>query len=265
VDRREVLARFDSQIRQRLTPPRPGWTVERVGRVKRCTTPDDAEWGNFVEWTDLGADDAVEEIAAQIEHFGALGRRFEWKYYAYDRPADLPGLLAAAGFVPEEEESVLVGEVDSVLAEIGTVMPPAGVTLRHAGPGDWDGIGRLQEAVWDRRLDEMVDELREESSSPGDALRVHVAVAHGEVVSAAWVRFHEGTDFASLWGGATRREWRGRGIYRALVSRRAAEARQRGLRYLQVDASADSRPILERFGMEVLTTTTPFVWSPPGG
>jgi hypothetical protein len=36
----------------------------------------------------------------------------------------------------------------------------------------------------------------------------------------------------------------------------------RGYRYLQVDASAESRPILERLGFVCLAQTTPYVWSP---
>jgi hypothetical protein len=34
------------------------------------------------------------------------------------------------------------------------------------------------------------------------------------------------------------------------------------LRYIEVDASDDSRPILERLGFDAVTTTTPYVWSP---
>ena len=72
-----------------------------------------------------------------------------------------------------------------------------------------------------------------------------------------------GTDFAGLWGGATLREWRSRGIYRALVARRAQLAATRHVPYLQVDASSDSAPILRRLGFQALTTTTPYVWTPP--
>ena len=54
--------------------------------------------------------------------------------------------------------------------------------------------------------------------------------------------------FATLQGGATLPEWRSRGVYRALVARRAVLAAERGCEYLQVDASDDSRPILERLG-----------------
>ncbi|NUP19725.1 MAG: GNAT family N-acetyltransferase [Streptomyces sp.] len=98
-----------------------------------------------------------------------------------------------------------------------------------------------------------------------DEISVHVAEADGEVVSAAWLVFRAGTGFASLWGGSTSAEWRGRGIYRALVATRAALAVARGVTYLHVDASDDSAPILRRLGFEGVTTTTPYIWSPEGG
>jgi cysteine synthase len=56
--------------------------------------------------------------------------------------------------------------------------------------------------------------------------------------------------------------WRGRGIYKATVAYRAGLAAERGFRLLEVDASNDSRPILERLGFVPVTTTTPFIWSP---
>jgi GNAT superfamily N-acetyltransferase len=89
-----------------------------------------------------------------------------------------------------------------------------------------------------------------------------VAEAAGAVVSAGWVRFVAGSGFATLWGGGTLPAWRGHGIYRALVAQRATLARRRGYRHLEVDASDDSRPILERLGFAAVTTTTPFVWTP---
>jgi GNAT superfamily N-acetyltransferase len=69
---------------------------------------------------------------------------------------------------------------------------------------------------------------------------------------------HLGTDFASLWGCGTLPAWRRRGVFRALVAHRAALASAKGFRYLQVDASADSRPILQSLGFVELATTTPF-------
>jgi GNAT superfamily N-acetyltransferase len=84
-------------------------------------------------------------------------------------------------------------------------------------------------------------------------------------VCSARIEFYPGTDFAGLWGGGTEPEWRGRGVYRALVAERARLAAERGFRFLQVDATADSRPILERLGFRMLATTTPHVWEPTVG
>lgn len=91
-----------------------------------------------------------------------------------------------------------------------------------------------------------------------------MAEAGGQLVAAAWLVIRAGTDFAGLWGGSTLPGWRGRGVYRALVDHRAQLAAARGVLFLQVDASAASRPILQRLGFTAVTTTTPYVWSPPG-
>ena len=76
------------------------------------------------------------------------------------------------------------------------------------------------------------------------------------------MRFPSGTEFATFWGGFTLPDWRRRGIYRALVAHRAKLAVARGRGYIEVDASDNSRPILERLGFIPVTTTTPYVWSP---
>ena len=47
-------------------------------------------------------------------------------------------------------------------------------------------------------------------------------------------------------------------MFRALVSHRAVLARDRGSRYLQVDAMPASRPVLERMGFHAMAQTTPW-------
>jgi GNAT superfamily N-acetyltransferase len=87
-----------------------------------------------------------------------------------------------------------------------------------------------------------------------------IAWAGDVPVSAGRVELHDGTEFASLWGGGTVLDWRGRGVFRALVAHRALRARDRGFRYLQVDALPTSRPILQRMGFQPLAETTPWMY-----
>ena len=69
-----------------------------------------------------------------------------------------------------------------------------------------------------------------------------------------------GTEFAGIWGGATRPEWRGRGIYRALTAARARSALALGKRLMHSDSTEFSRPILERAGLVKVSATAPYMW-----
>jgi GNAT superfamily N-acetyltransferase len=139
------------------------------------------------------------------------------------------------------------------------------VSLREVTErADFERIAQMEEEVWQLEHSWLAEMLERERTTDPDSISVVVAEADGAAVCAAWIRFERGTDFATLWGGATLPAWRGRGIYRATVAYRANLAAERGFRYLEVDASDDSRPILERLGFVAVTTTTPFVWHPPG-
>jgi GNAT superfamily N-acetyltransferase len=139
------------------------------------------------------------------------------------------------------------------------------VRIRRAGDRtDFDRIAQLQTEVWNEDWNWLAGDLAERQAAAPDDLAIFVAEAGSQVVSAAWLVRSPGTDFATLWGGATLAQWRGKGIYRALVARRAQYALQVGNRYLQVDASADSAPILQRLGFVAVATTTPYLWTPPG-
>ncbi|MDP9869833.1 MULTISPECIES: GNAT family N-acetyltransferase [Streptosporangium] len=253
------LHAYDAQLRGR---PVPGRTVERVGPVLRIVS--DGHGQGSLTYRDLGGLEGAELdafIAAQRDFFTEIGRPVEWKYHGYDLPADLPVRLAAAGFEPEERETVMVGEA----AGLATVpVPPEGVRLREAaGRADLERIREMEEAVWEADRGWLPDLLERDMAGPGDRCAVVLAEAGEQVVCAAWMRFHEGTDFVSLWGGSTLKEWRGRGVYRAMVAHRAGLAVARGFRLVQVDASEDSRPILARLGLAAVATTTPYVWVPP--
>ena len=256
-----LLAAFDEQARAEPPVPAAGVWHESDGELLRVV----GQVRGFISAPrDAGARGAELDrlIARQRDYFAARGEAVEWKTYDYDEPADLPARLRAAGFVPEEPETVLVAPAAAVAA---VPVLPGGVVLRQVtADADMRRIAAMESRVWDSDRGWTGDHLIREVAAAPDDYVVLTAEAAGQVVAAGWVEFRPGSQFAGLWGGATLREWRGRGIYRALVARRAQLAAARDVRYLQVDASSDSAPILRRLGFQALATTTPYVWTPPG-
>ena len=258
----EILAAYDSQLRRLVPRAVPaGHNYELLGPLLRVT----GQRRGFIESArDLGVEGMTLDrmIVEQRDYFARRGEAVEWKTRAHDLPHDLESRLSAAGFVAEDRETVLVGETATMM---GVPVVPEGIRVRQASERpDLEHIAAMKSEVWAADYSWVAADLSGRLASDPDNLVVFLAEASGAVVSAAWLEINPGTDFAGLWGGATLPAWRGRGIYKVLVAARAQVAAARGVKYLQVDASADSEPILRRLGFSAITTTTPFVWTPPG-
>jgi GNAT superfamily N-acetyltransferase len=256
----DLVAAYDAKLRADIPDPLPaGEIAERDGPLVRIFGGPSGGWILYRDLGGLEGAELDELIARQVAFFAERGERFEWKLHGHDRPADLPERLLAAGFEPDELETIVIARVEDIAAE---PVLPEGVSLREVTErSDLDRIARMEEAVW-HEPSRIADMIEGERAADPDSLRVFVAEAGGEVVCAAWIRFPRDTGFGTLWGGATLPAWRRRGIYRATVAHRASLAAERGCRYLEVDASDDSRPILERLGFVAVTTTTPYNWAP---
>ena len=256
----DVLRLFDLQMRQGIRPDGPAARVERVGNCIRQVDPVGG-W-NGVVWSDLDQSSADAAVQDQLRYFSALGCELEWKLYSHDRPADLGERLLAAGFVPAPEEALMVATIAALPTE---AVLPEGVELRPVT--DAAGVDLMIE-VHEQAFSSGPSRLRQrmlaQLEQDPEAYSMVVATAAGQPVCAARMEMLPGTAFASLWGGGTVPGWRGRGIYRALVAHRARIAAARGYEYLQVDASDQSRPILERLGFVRLSSTTPYLHKPTG-
>lgn len=254
MDRRAVLGAFDERVRRRPEPDGIGGRVEADEHVVRCV--DGPGWIGVL-WAQLDEGSADGVIAAEVERFAAASRPWEWKHYSYDRPADLPRRLVAAGFRPEPFEALLAGD----LAELSLVgEPPPGVELCPvADQHSIDALVAVHEEVFDEDASAVGAMLRLELTRRSSNVAATVAVEGGRPIAAGRVEVHPGTGFASLWGDCTVPDWRGRGVFRSLVGTAAAHAAAAGTRYLIAEATAESRPIFRRLGFVDLATTTPFV------
>ena len=233
----ELLEIFD--IEQRRDVEFPGTRREVTPEVVRHVATDGSNSG-AVLYSQLDAGNADRVIAEQRAYFAGLGMEVEWKLYGHDRPADLGDRLLAHGFVPEELESVMV--LDMLEAPDAYWQPISPAIRRITDAEGIEGVVALKVAIWGEPRAWLRDMLTAEVNAPGDVMRLYGAYVDDQIVSAAWVRFHPPGQFASLWGGSTLPDYRGRGLYSALLAVRAQEARGTRLPLPQCGCKPDESP-----------------------
>ncbi|NTY02387.1 GNAT family N-acetyltransferase [Deinococcus sp. JMULE3] len=256
-----LLTAYDTQLRE-VAELIGATTVTRDGPLWRGTYGD----RGFVTYRDLGAltgPDLDSLIARTITYYATQPEitTFEWKTRGHDLPADLPDRLTQYGLHAEDPETVMLGEASLLAAP----MPlPAGVNLRRIDTQPDPMPDLIRAAAAQERafgVPFSTADLARRLQARRDLMEIWVAEADGEIICTGRLELIPGTAFAGIWGGGTVPEWRGKGIYRALVAQRAQSALARGVRYLHSDSTEFSRPILQRSGLVPVTTTTPFIWT----
>ncbi len=256
----ELLAVFDRE--QRVGLEAYGFRREVTSAVVRHVPEPGFGGEGFISYSRLDDRSADEVIREQIGYFSALALDFEWKAYDHDPPPDLLQRLATHGFECEEPEALCVLDLED--APPGLWQPVTQEVQRILDPASLEDVTAVHDQVWGESHPWLVSQLAKEMNEDGDHISVYAVYSGGVPVSSAWIRFHPPSQFASLWGGSTLPEYRRRGFYTALLAVRAQEARRRGFRFLTIDASPMSRPIVERHGFQFLTYTHPCKWRSRG-
>ena len=201
--------------------------------------------------------DWVVEAAAFFRGDPAIDR-VEWKTRGHDHAPGLHEALLGNGFEPEATESVMVGPASSLCVDVD--LPP-GVSLRRVTEEpDILAMCAMQDEVFGSPVSDRNAEAILRRMARDDGMEVWVAEHEGKIVSAGRLEPVPATDFAGIWGGATLEQWRGRGIYRAVTAARARAAVTLGKNFIHSDSTEYSRPILERYGLLRVSTTTPYCW-----
>ncbi|MBC5825132.1 MAG: GNAT family N-acetyltransferase [Candidatus Eremiobacteraeota bacterium] len=238
-----ILAAYDDEMRAH--PPRvPRLIYQAEDGVLRALGED-----SYIIYSKLDSSTAESVISREINHFNLLGRKFEWKVYGHDLPDDLEARLQAHGFEADEPETLMMANTAELAGPICGI--DARVVRTEAALRDMMAV---HEAAFMEKGDRLFDVCK--SRLRDETLRLFVIYVGGDPVSAGRLELPPHRSFASLWGGGTIPEQRGKGLFRALVAVRAAEAYRLGYRYLTVDARESSRAILERLGFIRLTSVT---------
>ena len=255
-----LLAAYDEQLRGESEVTPGAQSVTRHGPLFLVTFAGGRGWISYRDLGGADADGIRRLVAAALEHYRGdpAIAKVEWKSRGHDAAPGLHEALVEHGFVPEEPESIMIGEARSLAVDVPL---PDGITLRQVtDEPDVRAMSAMADVVFGDPVNPTTPTvlMRRMARDPG--MEIWVAEADGRIVCAGRVVRVAGTGFAGLWGGSTVPEWRGRGIYRALTAARARSALRMGATLLHSDSTEYSRPILERSGFVAVSTTTPYLW-----
>jgi hypothetical protein len=237
---------------ERRTLALDGQTIEIFPHVTRSRAADGSR--HAVEFCSISVADADAVIAAQVAHYRSLDVEAEWTTCAHDQPIDLMDRLARHGFELGPCETVLALDLhkrpdwindrrhDVLRVEVEVQLNTYRVVEREVFPESGDYA-----------FNQLYRNLRAGSTRQLG----FVAFVEGKPAGIGRLETHPDSWFAGLYGGGTLENFRGRGLYRAVVAARARTAIEMGVRYLMVDALATSRPTLEKLGFVRITETWP--------
>lgn len=255
MDRSELIALYTQDQRKSVEYPTARREVTPTV-IRHVDLSGDGE--GMVIYSQLDERNADQVIREQISYFEGLGQSFEWKWYDYDQPPDLKERLASHGFEVEAAEAIMVLDLEHAPSVLW--QPVQHNVERITDPEKLVDIQAIQQQVWEEEMSWLTNYLGDSLRQNPEQMSIYAAYVDGQPASAAWTYFPRDSLFASLWGGSTVKRFRKQGLYTALLAVRAQEARARRVRFLTVDASDMSRPILEKFGFQWIAWSCPCKW-----
>ena len=256
-DKKSILHAIEHSLFE--FPPLPGhWDVPTFPGLQAHATPEVSHpFGNMVGVSTLTTENADSVIAQVQEFFGQRGHMVGWWLNPSSTPVNLVARLEAAGF------SRMIEQAGLVLNDMGREFScNPRVTVRRANEADRDDVIRLYEVAYPmpERLAAIYHDVLPLAGSGGSHYLAFIDGVKPPVAVSSMFS-PQGSRVAVLQGAATLAEYRGHGIYTAMVAARVADARAMGQKaaVLQGDRKT-SAPICVEIGFEEVCSVDLYVW-----
>lgn len=251
MDMLEIIRAYNEYERKNNNP----FSGEMIFTPELVKFVSNETYGSYISFFNFDPLNTDEYIEKEIQYFNDTGSNFEWKIYGTDSPSNLASELLRYGFVQAETESLMVLD----LAAVSIATPHHGFVEVNDEQGIRDAIA-VQKEVWGGDFEWHYRYLLKLKAESPESISIYVVYVDGKPVTSAWITFTPDSPFAGIWGGSTIKEYRGQGFYTLLLEKRISEAKLRGKKYLFIEASDMSKPIVEKHGFNIVTKATGYHW-----
>ncbi len=255
-----LLALYDDTMRRNGNVA--GCAREQTAHVSRYTTSTGSQ--RYIMWHDFAPESAGRVVETELSSVAGNAKVLMWKLYAHDVSHEaLRAALLARGFSENDHCTLMactVATLSERLSAMNVDATESPLDVRElTTPQSLDAYQEIWDDVWpgapnQRYVDDYRDRLVRRD--PGIVFFAGFAGngVEAEPVTSGYMFHHPGAPFALLCGGTTKAKWRRQHAYTAMLAARTRSALGRGASFLAVEASAASRPILERVGFVPLST-----------
>ena len=217
--------------------------------------------GSCVAYSNIPHGVLTQRIKAEIEYFKPLKQVFKWFTLSTDSPSNLGESLIEEGFIAEEVSSLMVLDLEQA-DQSKTHCPASELCIEVTDKQGIRDAMLVQKKVWGGDcIAQETSLIRLKEESPNQ-IHIYVVYQDNKPVSSAWLMSHPDSPFGSIWAGSTLSKYRGKGFYSALLAKRIEDAKAKGLKYLTIQASKMSRPIVANFGFECIAQTRQYRYDP---
>ena len=251
-----LLALYDETMRKNAHPA--GMTREQTPRISRYTTGTASQ--RYIMWHDFAATDAAATVDEELRAVQGQARVLMWKLYGHDSARDaLRDALLARGFEENDHSTLMMVSATSLVESLSVTETTDSKSLdvrQLTTSKHLDAYQNIWDDVWpDAPNSRYVNDYRSliERGETGILFYAGFATSDNPVTS-GYMFHHPGDTVALLCGGTTKAAWRRQHAYKGMLAVRAHAAVERGVQYLAVEASPESKPILERLGFAPLST-----------
>jgi ribosomal protein S18 acetylase RimI-like enzyme len=246
-EKQVLIAQYDQEHRRAIRCP--GYETIQTDAVTRCIAPSGQA---YVFWQNP-THDARALIAQELAWHRPRARRLTWKLYSHDAPPGFTDALLAQGFTVEGPANQFCALPIGALTE--TPQLPAGYRMeRLHRAGQLQTLIDLYGHIWPEEDNTLWLSAYAQPLAQGqDGLHLFcVFDAQGRAAASGGMIHYAGQQFGHLFGGGTHPSYRRLGLHSALTAARTHSLRERGGRWLIVDAGDQSYPLLRKRGFEAL-------------
>ena len=247
MNKRHLLVKYDKDLRIHRMFPEARREVN--GTIVRFVR--EAPGMNFISFTFATEKQLDRVIDQEINYFATMNQPLTWKVYEHDLLPGLNAKLLENNFIKDTEPAdVMVYDLKSKGIDAASTSDAEVRQIKDVN--GLKDVVHVLDTVYGNDNTWVYKRLGLHLKISG-YLSVYAAYVQDKPVSTAWTYFPSG-HFATLYGGTTIAEYRGRGLYTNILAKRLKEIRDRGYQFAVVEAGNMSKPIVERQGFQHLTT-----------